>query len=249
MVGVWVAVMVIGLIGMIVCGKKQRTNPAMQPISFLLFIVVLVGAFMWLKTVGVFGGGRSRGIIENEKTFQAARGFVAAEVMKKAAPGKKVLFLTDPGYENDIFAKELVESFKRNYSENTEVVTAWVELPANFEELGVGYTDIANAKKLDELINNHSDAGVIISLFGLPADAHRMKFFSKKDHAPFMTFGTGAANRKWVVQQLQKGSINGVVIRNSTAKYDTPATDDERAGFDVRYILITKDNAAELNNR
>jgi len=249
MVGVWVAVMVIGLIGMIVCGKKQRTNPAMQPVSFLLFVVVLVGAFMWLKEVGIFGGGRSKGIIDNEKAYQAARGYMAADTLKKIAPDKKVLILCDPSFESDIFAKTLVESFKKHYSDNTEVVTAWVELPPNFEEMGVGYTEIANAKKLDELINNNSDAGVIISLFGLPADAHRMKFFSKKDHAPFFTFGIGAANRKWVAQQLTKGGINAVVLSKNGVKYDTPAPDEELEGFNTRYRLITKDNAADINNR
>ena len=248
MVGVWVAVMVIGLIGMIVCGKKQRTNPAMQPVSFLLFIVVLVGAFMWLKTVGVLGGSRSKGIIDNEKAYQAARGFMAADLLKKVAPDKKVLILTDPGFENDVFAKTLVESFKKHYNDNADVVTAWVELPPNFEEMGVGYTEIANARKLDELIGNNSDAGIVISLFGLPADAHRMKFFSKKDHPAFFTFGVGAANRKWIAQQLQKGGINGVVLTKTGVKYDVQAPDEELEGFNVRYRLITKDNVADINN-
>ena len=40
MVAVWVGVMVVGLIGMIVCGKMQKSNPAMQPVSIGLFIVV-----------------------------------------------------------------------------------------------------------------------------------------------------------------------------------------------------------------
>ena len=56
-----IAIMVLGLIGMIVCSKKQRVNPALQPVSFVLFIVVLVGAFLFLQTRGLFGGSRGSG--------------------------------------------------------------------------------------------------------------------------------------------------------------------------------------------
>ena len=37
MVFVYGALMFLALAGMIVCSKKQKTNPAMQPIAFVLF--------------------------------------------------------------------------------------------------------------------------------------------------------------------------------------------------------------------
>ena len=46
MIAVWVAVMVVGLIAMIVCSKKQKTNPAMQPVALGVFLVVIVAAVM-----------------------------------------------------------------------------------------------------------------------------------------------------------------------------------------------------------
>ena len=43
--------MFLALAGMIVCSKKQKTNPAMQPIAFVLFIVVVIGAVASLDVV------------------------------------------------------------------------------------------------------------------------------------------------------------------------------------------------------
>ena len=73
MVVLWVAVMAVGLIGMIVCSKKQKTNPAIQPVAILLFLVVLAGAVMLLKSMDVFGGGNAS-ILESEMRFAESRG-------------------------------------------------------------------------------------------------------------------------------------------------------------------------------
>jgi hypothetical protein len=67
---VWIAMMVVGLVGMIVCSKKQKSNPAMQPVAFALFIVVVIGAVMLLK--GMMGGSNSQ-ILNKEMALKNKR--------------------------------------------------------------------------------------------------------------------------------------------------------------------------------
>ena len=69
---VYGAIMVIALIGMIICSKKQKTNPAMQPIAFVLFIVVVIGGIMLLRETGTFGGQESS-LLKNEMACYAAQ--------------------------------------------------------------------------------------------------------------------------------------------------------------------------------
>ena len=53
---VYVALMIAGLVGIIVCQKKQKTNPNAQAVAFVFLIVILVGAGGMLHQTGMFGG-------------------------------------------------------------------------------------------------------------------------------------------------------------------------------------------------
>ena len=240
MVAVWVGVMVVGLIGMIVCGKMQKSNPAMQPVSIGLFIVVLVGAGMWLKTT--FGGGSGRGIIDNELTYYGARGTKIGQLLTQHAAGKKVLVLADPSFDQDIFSKRLVENMKKQF--NGEVVVGWADVPTNFVENGTSYQEVANAKKITEAIEKNSP-GAIVSLTGLPADAGRMKIFTAKEPMPVILVSTGSASRKFVAAQLKKGTILAV-IEGKRGDSNSEAPSDPEKAFEARNTLFTKDNVAEF---
>ena len=243
MVAVWVGVMVLGLIGMIVCGKMQKSNPAMQPISIILFLVVLAGAVMWLRASNIFGGG-SRGIIDNELTYYGARGTGIGKLLSRNAAGKKVLVLVDPNFEQDIFSKRLVEDMKKEFT--GEVVVGWADVPTNFAETGASYQDIANAKKLGEVIDKNSP-GVIVSLTGLPSDAPRMKIFSsQKGQIPVILVGIGSANRRFVAAQLKSGGIIAVIEGKRSASGNSEAPRDPEKAFNELNTLYTKDNVADF---
>ena len=241
MIAVWVGVMVLGLIGMIVCGKMQKSNPAMQPVSIALFLVVLVGAFMWLKTT--FGGGGGRGIIDNELAYYGARGVKIGRILGRNAAGRKVLVLVDPSFEQDIFSKRLVESMKKEFK--GEVVTGSVALPANFSDAGISYQEVANAKKLNEVIDRNAP-GAIVSLTGLPTDAGRMKIFTAKETMPVILLGTGSASRKFVAAQLKRGAITAIIESRRGKSVGSEAPSDPETAFEVRNVLYTKDNAADF---
>ena len=116
MIAVWVAVMVVGLIAMIVCSKKQKTNPAMQPVALGVFLVVIVAAVMLMIETNIFGGSNSA-IMESELAFLASRGHAAGAHLAKVAPGKKIVIVAEPNYDKSTYTKDLIEQLKKAYCE------------------------------------------------------------------------------------------------------------------------------------
>ena len=236
-----IAIMVLGLIGMIVCSKKQRVNPALQPVSFVLFIVVLVGAFLFLQTRGLFGGSRGGGAVNNELAYQEARGTVIGEFMKSAAPDKKLVIIADPNYQNDRFTQQLINSLKKAYGAGEPEIET-VEVPANAEEEGIPSSEYMTAKALDALIAKHPDAGAVLFLSGLPENPQRMKIFSGSNRPAVMLVGRGGATNKFLADKIKSGEIAGLVVGRPKVKYSEPADSNYKKAFDFRYVLINKGN-------
>jgi hypothetical protein len=98
---------------------------------------------------------------------------------------------------------------------------------------------------MDEVMAQHTDAGAFISTVGLPRDLGKMKFFkdklAKKEARPFflLSFGMGGQQMD---QMIKKDFITGVITSNPQAKYDVKAPRNLEKAFDIRYILVTKDN-------
>lgn len=239
---VWVAVMAAGLVGMIVCSKKQRSNPAMQPVSFVMFVVVLIGAFMWLRSTEIIGGGSgASGIVGNELAFWNARGMIAGEFMAKAAPGRKVLVVAEPNYDKDQFVKAMFEAFKKSYgAQEMEIDT--IDLPPNAEEDGIPISELMTAKAIKGVIARHADAGLIVFAAGLPEHPNQLGIMNQKDHPAIFLFGRGQVSNKFLAEKIKSGDITGIVLGKSGVKYSTKAAGKEKETFDIRYILVSKDN-------
>ena len=241
-----IAIMVVGLIGMIVCSKKQRVNPALQPVSFVLFVVVLVGAFLFLQTRGLFGGGKS-GAVDNELEYQTARGVIVGKFIKSQTEGKKLVIIADPNYaqtdekNRDRFTKRLIESLTKECGAS-EVATESVEVPASAEEDGTPASDFMTPKAVDALIAKHPDVGAVLFMSGLPENPQRLSIFKGKNHPAIILIGRGSATTKFLIDKIKSGDILGLVIGRPGVKYSEPAASDKQKAFDFRYILINKDN-------
>ena len=237
----WVAIMAVGLVGMIVCSKKQRSNPAMQPLSFVMFIVVLIGAFMWLRSTDIIPGGGATGIVGNELAFQNARGTIAGEFMAKAAPGKKVLVIAEPNFDKDQFVKAMLDAFKKSYgAQEMEIDT--IDVPPNAEEDGTPLAELMTAKAVKNVIAKHADAGLIVFVAGLPEHPTQLGLLTQKDHPAIFLFARGQASNKFLAEKIKSGDIAGLIIGKQGVKYSTKAAGKDKDTFDIRYILITKDN-------
>ncbi|MBS1370372.1 MAG: hypothetical protein HPZ91_10495 [Lentisphaeria bacterium] len=240
---VYIAAMILALIGMIVCSKKQKTNPAMQPVAFVLFVVVVISAGLLLNEMNVFG--TRDGLLENEMKFYASQGTKTGDFLKSTQPGKKVLLVADPGFEKNENVKKLANALQDGYG--GEVVVDTVQLPGNQEEAPMPLYMMMKAKDFDAMVEKHPDVGVIVTTVGLPQDANNLKFMklpADKRPALFL-MGLPSGPVPGIMPALQSGIIVGLVISNPDAKYDVAAPSDPMKAFDIRYVLVTKENAEQ----
>ena len=238
MMVLWIAVMVIGLIGMIVCSKKQKTNPAMQPVALGVFVVVIIAAV----ETGIFGGG-SNSVMESELAFLASRGHAAGAHLAKVAPGKKILVVAEPNYDKSPQNLNLIEMIKKSYGSDNLVVEA-IQIPGASEENPMPIEEVMKAKDYDAVLAKHKDAGIVVSLIGLPQDVKRMAAFRGKPAQTFFLLSTGMGTGKFISEQLNKGVIAGVIVPNPKADYEAKAPKDPAKAFAIRFVLVTKDNLA-----
>lgn len=238
-----VVVMVIGFIGMIICSKKQKTNPAMQPVAIVLCLVVLIAAgfLLWDKLGDSFTGNSS--VMKSELAFLASRGHAAGAHLAKVAPGKKILVIAEPNYDKSTQSQSLVDMIKKGYGTENVAVESLVVPGANAEN-AMPIEELMKAKDFDAALNKHKDAGIIVSLVGLPQDASRMAAFRTSKPPVFFLLSTGMGTGKFVAAQIQKGVIAGVVVPNPKADYEATAPSDPAKAFAIRFVLVTKDNLA-----
>ena len=173
---VYIAVMVVALIGMIICSKKQNTLAAAKPLSMVLLVVVAVCGVMVLKNQ--FSSGSISSLRENENRFYVSQAFVVGDYVKGKLDAGKVLIIADPSYKNDARMTEFVEQMKKG--SGGEVVIDTVELPEPQEGMAEPISERMKAKDFEATIARNSDAKVVVSLIGLPRDLKNLKILNNK---------------------------------------------------------------------
>lgn len=235
----WVAGMLVGLVAMIICNKKQKTNPAMQPVAFVMFIIVLVCAGGLLNSMGIFGSNTSS-LVSNEMAFAKSRGVVAGKFLAKVAPGKKVLYIAPPGYDQNESEQNTIEGIKEGYGSADAVVVDTITMPKDAPPVdAMMYEEYMSAKVMDEAIDKHADAGIIVTSIGLPMDAAKMKNLKK---APIFLLNNGQLPGKAIAALIKTGVVSGTIVTAPNAKYDVKAVSDPEKTFEIRYVLVNKDN-------
>ena len=126
-----------------------------------------------------------------------------------------------------------------------EVVTDTVQLPGNQADAPMPLYMMMKAADFDAMVDKHPDCGVIVTTVGLPQDANRLKFMKQSaDKRPALfLMGLPSGPVPGIMAALQSGIITGLIISNPDAKYDVPAPSDPMKAFDIRYVLVTKENA------
>ena len=240
---VYIAAMILALVGMIVCSKKQKTNPAVQPVAFVLFVVVVICAGLLLREMGIFGGRDS--LLANELKFYASQGTKTGDFLKTALPGKKILLVADPGFEKNDNVKLLADALREGYG--GEVVVDTVSLPGNQADAPMPLYMMMKAKDFDAMVEKHPDVGVIVTTVGLPQDANNLKFMKQSpDKRPALfLMGLPSGPVPGIMPAIQSGAVVGLIISNPEAQYDVKAPSDPMEAFDIRYVLVTKDNAEQ----
>ena len=241
MLVVYIALMVIALIGMIICSKKQNTVALAKPISMVLLLVVAFCGVMVLKSQ--FSGGISS-LRENENRFYVSQAFVVGDYVKGKLDSGKILIVADPSYKADTRMVEFVEMMKKGSA--GEVVIDTVELPETNDEMAEPVSERMRAKDFEATIARNSDAKVVVSLIGLPRDLRNLKILNNNKNGKGPALILLNADVPQLGQMIAAGMVTAAVTVSPKAVFnEDPAPSDAKAAFAVRYILVDKANIAE----
>lgn len=243
---VGIAVMVFGLVGLIVCAKKQRVNPAMQSVAVIFALVMFSGLGMALYDQM---GGNVQSEIENEQLFLYSRSARAGKCLNAVKPGAKVLFVANPGWDKEEVHKaqveKQVEAFKAAYGSGDVVIDS-IPLPANYDENADAIEDVITVKEFTALLDKNKDAQVIVTDIGLPEKGERLL---KDKNAPVVfLLSQGNISGKALKNLFKSGKVAGMIGYKSKADYEIKADEDDLLkSFDVRYELIDGSNYTKHN--
>ncbi len=243
-------VMFIGLIGMIVCSKKQKTNPNAQPIAIVLLIVVVICGFMMMHKTGVFGGGGAEQFVQIENQYYASQGNVLGKYIAKNFAGQKILLIAERNYSKDPRVTLIVDAIKEGMGGKADIEVDTIEL-ANPPKVPQGAPEMMDmplfetmtAKDFDNTIQKHNTCTVVISTIGLPRENARMKLWNMDAAKRPKILLMGAADLRGIADQIKKDLIAAVITISPDAKFteDAPPSDPQKA-FDIRYVLVNKAN-------
>ena len=141
--------------------------------------------------------------------------------------------------------KLLADALREGYG--GEVVVDTVSLPGNQADAPMPLYMMMKAKDFDAMVEKHPDVGVIVTTVGLPQDANNLKFMKQSpDKRPALfLMGLPSGPVPGIMPAIQSGAVVGLIISNPEAKYDVKAPSDPMEAFDIRYVLVTKDNAEQ----
>ena len=244
-------VMVAALIGMIICSKKQKTNPGAQPIAIALLIVVIISGIYMLYKNNIFGSSNAS-MIESENHFYASQGYTVGKFIAKNIPGAKVLVIENEDFEKSKREQAFLEALKEGMGKNNVKAVALQILnkpkrPAGMPEdmPMIPVMEMMTSKDFDATIKANSDSNVIVSVIGLPRDASSMKLWSMSasTRPKLILVGSGMGGSVKIGPAIKQGMISAIVTISPTAKFDdegAPSAFED--AFKKRYILIDKDN-------
>jgi len=250
---VYVALMIAGLIGIIVCQKKQKTNPNAQAVAFVFLVVILAGAGGMLYETGIFGGDREMDrIMGNEIAFAKARSKVLADYIGKTWKGQSAVIITEPHIDQNKIAKAGLDAMQADLKAagiNVSAVEA-LNIPEGTAEEPVPMETALNAKIYNDIFNKHKNAGIFVIMSQLPFEAKELrnmacwKFDPKKTRVVLVN--GEIYNLKAAIAQGIVGAA--IAMKTGPNAYDPEkaAPKDVQAAFDTRFILVTPANVKDI---
>ncbi len=247
-------VMVAALIGMIICSKKQKTNPGAQPIAIALLIVVIISGIYMLYKNNIFGSSTA-GMIEAENHFYASQGYMVGKFIAKNVPGAKVLLIENEDFEKNKREQGFIAALKKGMGSNSVNAVALEILDKPKRPKGMPedmpmmpMMEMMTSKDFDATLSANSSDNVVISVIGLPRDASKMKLWrmSKAKRPKLIFIGSGMGGSIKLAPAIKQGMISAVVIISPKAKFDNKGAPSAfEDAFKKRYLLIDKNNLAE----
>ena len=182
--GIGIALMVVALIGIIWCQKKQKTNPNAQALAFVFLILILIGAGTVLWDQGIFGGEdrEMNRIIENETAYAAARAQVIAKHLVGKYAGKKAVIITEKNLENNKISKGAYDAMVQALNGIEVEATESLNTPDMTPENPMPMESLVTAKLFNDIFKKYPNANLFIIMTSLPfnpAEVQKMDIWKK----------------------------------------------------------------------
>ena len=244
-----IAVMIVAFIGMIVCAKKQKTNPNAKTIAILCLIVVVICAGKFMVDTGSFGGPsrEMKEALASYDRFNEASAQAAGELVSRKFAGKNVIVVASGGISWDKQPNKLVDYVKKYITGATVTVKG---LPYDVLENGGGMVEeYMNAKYFNDLFKENAGTDVYVMTLSLPYDPGQMQRLSvwTQKNGPKLVLINADVN--YLGEQIQKGIIAGAVVMRPDLKqedFEKNAPKDLKEAFAARYLLVTPENIVEM---
>jgi hypothetical protein len=243
-------VMFLAFVGMIYCARKQKIYANAQSMAVKLFIVVLACGITILTLT--FASNETARLIANEMKFARAASFVMGEELAKKYPNATALVVVDEYYEKSKRQKEMVEGLKEGINGKINIAAIdYVKVPppegmTNPEEIEMmPMMERMRAEHFDELIKEHKDCNLVISLVGLPYDVGEMEIW-RMDESDRPKMALLFADVHNLGRAIWAGYLTALTYRPGVKFTEDPAPDDPREAYKKRYVILTKDNVKDF---
>ena len=237
------ALMIAGFVGIVICKKKQKTNPAAQGLAVVCLIFILIGAGMFLYNN--FGDGEQKSLIANEARFASSRSAKVAAEVKKAFAGKNAVIIVNGGYDKEEISKAAYDALVEGLNGVNILATEELALDSNNPEPIEMQID---AKKYNGIFSKYANADIFVITSQMPQDIKEVEKFSVmrggKAKVALLSSEAGEFGK-----YIQKGKVVAATLSKHDDKAidpDTKAPSDLNAAFDIRYVLVTPANLKEV---
>ena len=252
LIAVYLALMVIGVIGIFVCRSKQKTNPNAQSVAVIFTIVTLVGAGGLIYDQFAGGDREMDRIMSNEIAYYEARAKVLADYVGKTWSGQSAVIITEPQTEENKISKASIKALEDSLKAAGINLTATeaLNLPASNGDEPVPMETALTAKVYNDIFNKYKNVNIFVIAAQLPYEAKELagmncwKFDGKK--ARVILVNGEIYNLK---PAIKKGIIGAAIaMKSGPSAYDPEkaAPKDTQAAFDTRFILVTPDKVDEI---
>ena len=243
-----VVVMVVAFIGMIVCAKKQKTNPNAKTLAIICLIVVVICAGKFLIDSGALGGmsKEMKDALASYDRFTEASAQAAGEYVSQNFKGEKVVIVAAGG---NAFEKQQnkLANYVKKYITGAKAEIKGLPYTPKENDPGMG-EEYMNAKYFNQLFNDNKDVKIFVLTISLPFDPVQMRQLNLWDKKGAQKIVVINADVHYLGEQISNGTVAAIVMRPDLkqADFEKNAPSDLKKAFEARYLLVTQKNIKDI---
>lgn len=248
-------VMLASITGMILCMKKQNANPNAKPAAIGLLVVIVLCAITFMVRSG---DPDPTSVKANELIFKKAKTYMLGKKLAELNPGGKVLFVVASTKINSPDQDAMIEGFKEGAGSafsDIKVVAPPIKIPKSSSDESLSMEErlaedpmliagMMKAKDFNKMLASNKGYDIVVTTIGLPDDAGNLTLWKEFENNPEkchkLAFVNGDISK--LAALVKAGLVQGIVRYKQGVDYDALPTSDMEETFDIRYMLITKDN-------